>query len=75
AEVPSPLSAYGASKAAGDTAAQVARKHYLVRTSWVFGDGRNFMSVMADLADRGVAPKVVCDQRGRPTWAEDLAKG
>ena len=75
AEVPSPLSAYGASKAAGDTAAQVARKHYVVRTSWVFGDGRNFMSVMADLADRGVAPKVVCDQRGRPTWAEDLAKG
>lgn len=75
AEVPSPLSAYGASKAAGDTAAQVARKHYVVRTSWVFGDGRNFMSVMADLADKGVAPKVVCDQRGRPTWAEDLAKG
>ena len=75
AEVPSPLSTYGASKAAGDTAAQVARKHYVVRTSWVFGDGRNFMSVMADLADRGVASKVVCDQRGRPTWAEDLAKG
>lgn len=75
AEVPSPLSTYGASKAAGDTAAQVARKHYVVRTSWVFGDGRNFMSVMADLADKGVAPKVVCDQRGRPTWAEDLAKG
>ncbi|MBF4547421.1 sugar nucleotide-binding protein [Corynebacterium afermentans subsp. lipophilum] len=75
AEAPSPLSAYGASKAAGDTAAQVARKHYVVRTSWVFGDGRNFMSVMADLAAKSAAPKVVCDQRGRPTWAEDLAKG
>ena len=74
-ETPSPLSAYGASKAAGETAAQVARKHYVVRTSWVFGDGRNFMSTMADLAAKGVAPKVVSDQRGRPTWAEDLAKG
>ena len=74
-ETPSPLSAYGASKAAGETAAQVARKHYVVRTSWVFGDGRNFMSTMADLAAKGAAPKVVCDQRGRPTWAEDLAKG
>ena len=75
AEGPSPLSAYGASKAAGETAAQVARKHYVVRTSWVFGDGRNFMSVMADLATKGATPKVVNDQRGRPTWAEDLAKG
>ena len=75
AEIPSPLSAYGASKAAGDTAAQVARKHYVVRTAWVFGDGNNFMSTMAGLAARGVEPKVIMDQRGRPTYAEDLAKG
>ena len=75
AETASPLSAYGASKAAGDTAAQVARRHYVVRTSWVFGEGKNFMATMADLATRGVSPKVVCDQRGRPTYAEDLAKG
>ncbi|MCP1388529.1 sugar nucleotide-binding protein [Corynebacterium sp. TA-R-1] len=74
-ETASPLSAYGASKAAGDTAAQVARKHYVVRTSWVFGEGKNFMDTMAGLAERGVEPKVVSDQRGRPTWAEDLAKG
>ena len=74
-ELPSPLSAYGASKAAGDTAAQVARKHYVVRTAWVFGEGNNFMSTMAGLAARGVEPKVIMDQRGRPTYAEDLAKG
>ncbi len=74
-EPASPLSAYGASKAAGDTAAQVARKHYVVRTSWVFGDGPNFMATMSQLARRGVSPKVVSDQRGRPTSAEDLAKG
>ena len=74
-EVPSPLSAYGASKAAGDTAAQTARRHYVVRTSWVFGDGANFMETMAQLAAKGVSPKVVSDQRGRPTSAEDLAKG
>lgn len=75
AETPSPLSDYGASKAAGDTAAQVARKHYVVRTAWVFGEGNNFMSTMAGLAARGVEPKVIMDQRGRPTYAEDLAKG
>ncbi|WP_342318908.1 sugar nucleotide-binding protein [Corynebacterium mayonis] len=73
-EAPSPLSVYGASKAAGDLAAQLARKHYVVRTSWVFGEGANFMDTMADLCERGVSPKVISDQRGRPTSAEDLAK-
>lgn len=74
-ELPSPLSAYGASKAAGDTAAQTAPQHYVIRTSWVFGDGENFMSTMRRLATQGVEPKVIHDQRGRPTFAEDLAKG
>ncbi|SDS58908.1 sugar nucleotide-binding protein [Corynebacterium timonense] len=74
-ELPSPLSAYGASKAAGDTAAQTARKHYVIRTSWVFGEGENFMESMARLYERGVQPSVIMDQRGRPTHAEDLAKG
>lgn len=74
-EVPSPLSAYGASKAAGDTAAQAARRHYVIRTSWVFGDGANFVATMARLAREGREANVISDQRGRPTWAEDLAKG
>jgi len=74
-EVPSPLGVYGASKSAGEAAAAAAAKHYIVRTSWVFGDGGNFMATMARLAHKGVSPKVVNDQRGRPTWAEDLAKG
>ena len=74
-ELPSPLSAYGASKAAGDTAAQTAPRHYVIRTSWVFGDGANFMATMRSLANKGVKPSVIHDQRGRPTFAEDLAKG
>lgn len=73
-EVPSPISAYGFSKAAGDTAAQTVLKHYVIRTAWVFGDGTNFMSTMRDLAKRGIEPSVVHDQWGRPTYAEDLAK-
>lgn len=74
-ELPSPLSHYGASKAAGETAAQVARRHYVIRTSWVFGDGANFMATMRQLAEADKKPRVVKDQRGRPTSAEDLAKG
>ncbi|MDN5707110.1 bifunctional dTDP-4-dehydrorhamnose 3,5-epimerase family protein/NAD(P)-dependent oxidoreductase [Corynebacterium casei] len=74
-ELASPLSAYGASKAAGDTAAQTAPRHYVIRTAWVFGEGNNFMSTMASLASRNIEPLVINDQRGRPTYAEDLAKG
>lgn len=68
-----PLSAYGASKAAGDLAVRSAQRHYLVRPTWVVGDGRNFVRTMLGLARRGVAPTVVDDQVGRPTFADDLA--
>ncbi|NOJ58552.1 dTDP-4-dehydrorhamnose reductase [Arthrobacter sp. 260] len=71
---PSPLGVYGQSKAAGDLAVRTAaRQHYIVRTSWVIGDGRNFVRTMAALATRGVSPTVVNDQIGRPTFAGDLA--
>lgn len=69
-----PLSVYGASKAAGDLAVSVAPMHYLVRTSWVVGDGKNFVTTMADLARRGVDPQVVADQVGRLTFTDDLAR-
>lgn len=67
-----PQSAYGATKAAGEMAAYLAPKHYLVRTSWVFGDGPNFVRTMRRLADRPELT-VVDDQVGRPTYAVDLA--
>ena len=71
----SPLSSYGASKAAGDVAAGTTPKHYIVRTSWVVGDGSNFVRTMTGLAARGVSPTVVADQVGRLTLADDLARG
>ncbi len=72
---PSPLSVYGRSKADGDRAAARIERHYLVRTTWVVGDGGNFVRTMASLADRGVSPSVVDDQIGRPTFTADLAAG
>jgi dTDP-4-dehydrorhamnose reductase/dTDP-4-dehydrorhamnose 3,5-epimerase len=71
----SPLSAYGQSKAAGDIAATVAAKHYVVRTGWVVGDGANFVRTMQTLANRGLEPQVVNDQIGRLTFTKDLSKG
>jgi len=70
-----PLSVYGQSKADGDTQAGYVTKHYLVRTTWVVGEGGNFVRTMAGLADRGVSPTVVDDQIGRPTFTTDLAAG
>ena len=72
---PNPLSVYGQSKADGDAQAGHVTKHYLVRTTWVVGDGGNFVRTMAGLADRGVSPTVVDDQIGRPTFTTDLAAG
>jgi dTDP-4-dehydrorhamnose reductase len=72
---PNPLSVYGTSKADGDREAARAERHYLVRTTWVVGDGGNFVRTMASLADRGVSPTVVGDQTGRPTFTTDLAAG
>ena len=49
-------------------------RHYLLRTSWVVGDGANFVRTMARLADEGATPSVVSDQIGRLTFADELAR-
>ena len=70
----SPLGVYGQTKAAGDALVAQVPRHYLIRTSWVIGDGHNFVRTMASLAARGVRPAVVDDQHGRLTFADDLAR-
>lgn len=69
-----PLGVYGQTKAAGDAVVAGLERHYIVRTSWVVGDGANFVSTMASLAERGVDPKVVCDQVGRLSFASEIAR-
>ncbi|WP_430645835.1 sugar nucleotide-binding protein [Agromyces sp. GXS1127] len=70
-----PLGAYGASKAAGEFAVRRVPRHYLVRTSWLVGDGPNFVRTMLDCASTGTDPAVVADQTGRLTFADELARG
>ncbi|MHA6523088.1 sugar nucleotide-binding protein [Tessaracoccus sp. G1721] len=72
-EPASPLSAYGASKAAADALVGTLPHHYILRTSWVIGEGPNFVRTMARLADTGASPAVVNDQHGRLTFTHDLA--
>ena len=68
-----PLGVYAKTKAQGDLAVMSVPKHYLLRTSWVIGDGNNFVRTMASLAERGIKPSVVNDQIGRLTFTKDLA--
>ncbi len=71
----SPLNVYGQSKAAGDIAATTVPQHYIARTTWVVGEGKNFIEIMKSLAEKGVKPSVVDDQIGRLTFTQDLARG
>lgn len=68
----SPLGVYGQSKAAGDIAVALAPKHYILRATWVIGEGKNFVGIMLDLGQRGIAPTVVSDQIGRLTFTSEL---
>lgn len=70
-----PLGTYGQTKAAADAVVSVVPRHYIVRTSWVIGEGKNFVRTMASLAERGIAPSVVNDQIGRLSFTEDIAAG
>lgn len=69
----SPLGVYGQTKAAGDQLVATLADHYIVRTSWVIGEGSNFVATMLSLAQRGIDPAVVDDQIGRLTFTTDLA--
>jgi dTDP-4-dehydrorhamnose reductase len=70
-----PVSAYGRSKLLGELAAAHARKHVIVRTSWLFGvHGPNFVEAIRNQIRKGTNPlRVVSDQRGRPTYTPHLA--
>lgn len=76
----SPLSVYGQTKAAGDIAVAGCPRHYIMRSSWVIGEGHNFVKTMKGLSDRVADPDdkltqvtVVDDQLGRLTFTRDMA--
>lgn len=70
----SPLGVYGQSKAAGDLLVDVLPQHYLIRTSWVIGEGKNFVRTMLEVGQKGVSPTVVADQIGRLTFTSELVR-
>ncbi len=69
-----PLGVYGKTKAAGDVKAAQAPKHYVLRSSWVIGDGANFARAIMSAAKDRDELRVVADQFGRPTFTDELAR-
>ena len=73
-EALAPLGVYAQTKAAGDLVTSLVPKHYLLRTTWVIGEGKNFVRTMIGLGQKGVAPTVVADQVGRLTFTSELVR-
>jgi len=75
ADIPSPLNRYGESKLLGERFTEFAEHYYLIRTSWVFGDGANSFPVkVLQWAEGKDSLKIVDDQISSPTYAKDLAE-
>jgi dTDP-4-dehydrorhamnose reductase len=70
-----PVNFYGSTKAAGETLAKEANEDtIIIRTSWVFSShGNNFVKTMMRLMKERESLNIVADQKGRPTYAKDLA--
>ena len=73
-EHPNPLNVYGQTKAGGDKYVIKLPKHYLIRTSWVIGEGKNFVRVMLELGRKNINPTVISDQIGRLTFTHELVR-
>lgn len=70
-----PRSVYGRTKMAGEQAVlEIAEKYFIVRTAWLYGEGKNFADTMLRLSEKRDCVRVVNDQFGTPTSTEELVK-
>ena len=72
---PDPQNVYGSTKLAGEQfVREFADRYFIIRTAWLYGDGKNFVGTMLRLAQSHDQVSVVKDQVGTPTSAAELAK-
>lgn len=73
--VTNPQSVYGKTKLAGENfVVDICDKYFIIRTAWLYGEGKNFVKTMLRLSESQDEVLVVCDQFGTPTSAKELAK-
>lgn len=71
---PNPQGAYGTTKLAGEKMVKdFADRYFILRTAWLYGDGKNFVKTMLRLSENNDKVRVVGDQVGSPTSAKELA--
>lgn len=71
----SPLNHYGWTKAEAEKLTEELERHYIVRTSWLFGvHGENFVKKVQRICAQDGRISLVNDQKGRPTYTKDLAR-
>ena len=74
-DAPDPVSAYGLTKLAGEQFVTAGcDRYFILRTAWLYGDGKNFVRTMLSLSETHDEVSVVCDQFGSPTSAVELAR-
>ena len=74
-DTPNPQGMYGATKLAGEQfVQQFAKDYFIIRTAWLYGDGKNFVKTMLRLSETHPEVSVVGDQYGTPTSTAELAK-
>lgn len=74
-DAPGPNSAYGKTKLEGEHFVKAfANKYFILRTAWLYGDGKNFVKTMLRLSESHDKVTVVDDQVGNPTSAAELAR-
>lgn len=73
-DITNPQSAYGRTKLEGEKfVIQNSNKYFIIRTAWLYGEGKNFVRTMVNLSKTNSEVKVVDDQIGSPTSTAELA--
>lgn len=74
-DVVNPRTVYGKSKSAGEGyVKEFTQRHFIVRSTWVYGKGYNFVNRFINETENNNSIDVASDQFGSPTSAIELAK-
>lgn len=74
-DVTNPVTIYGKSKLAGENyVKELTYKHFIIRSTWVYGKGENFVKSFLKKVESGEELAIASDQFGSPTSAKELAR-
>lgn len=74
-DIPNPINEYGKSKLLGEQYIQeVSEKYFIIRTSWLYSKkyGNNFYRTISRYIESGKELKIINNETGTPTNANDL---